>query len=93
MRFRIAFASRTMSRPSTVAVPEVGISSVVRILIVVVLPAPLGPSRPKSSPSGTASDRPSSATTSFRRRLIVPVVVRNVRWMSRSAIASTAGAY
>ena len=34
--------------------PEVGRARVVQMLMVVVLPAPLGPSRPKSSPSRTA---------------------------------------
>jgi len=76
-----------------VAVPEVGMSNVVRILMVVVLPAPFGPRRPKSSPLGTWSESPSSATTSFRRRRIVPVVTWKVRRMSRSSIAFTARAY
>ena len=38
------------SRPFNPGLPEVGGSRVVSILIVVVLPAPLGPSRPKTSP-------------------------------------------
>ena len=50
MRLRTSRASLTTSWPSTRALPEVGISSVISILIVVVLPAPFGPSRPKSSP-------------------------------------------
>ena len=57
-------ASRTTSRPSTVAVPESGLSSVVRIRTVVVLPAPLGPSKPSTVPSATVRSRPSSAVTS-----------------------------
>ena len=36
--------------------PLVGLSSVVRILIVVVLPAPLGPRKAKISPSSTAKE-------------------------------------
>jgi len=36
--------------PKTVTVPVAGLSSVVSILMVVVLPAPFGPSRPNISP-------------------------------------------
>ena len=39
------------------AVPEVGGSSVVSILMVVVLPAPLGPSKAKVSPASILSER------------------------------------
>jgi hypothetical protein len=38
--------------------PAVGSSSVMSILMVVVLPAPLGPSNPKSSPASMANDTP-----------------------------------
>ncbi len=41
----------THASVAPVAEPEVGRSSVISILIVVVLPAPFGPRRPKSSPS------------------------------------------
>ena len=47
----------TTSIPST-RVPLVGRSSVISILIVVVLPAPFGPSRPNSSPWPTSNDTP-----------------------------------
>jgi hypothetical protein len=52
---------------------DVGRSRVVRILIVVVLPAPFGPSSPKSSPGSTEKLTPRSASTSLRPRLNVPV--------------------
>ena len=39
------------SKPATEAFPEVGESNVDRIDMIVVLPAPLGPKRPKISPS------------------------------------------
>ncbi len=39
-----------MSKPLTRAMPEVGGTSVVSIRISVDLPAPFGPSRPKTSP-------------------------------------------
>jgi hypothetical protein len=55
--------------------PEVGISSVISILIVVVFPAPLGPSSPKSSPSPISKLTPRTASTSSERRLKIPVEV------------------
>ena len=55
--------------------PEVGISSVISILIVVVLPAPFGPSRPKSSPSWISKLMPRTASTSTEPRRNVPVEV------------------
>ena len=62
---RIRFVSVAMSKPKIRASPLVGSSSVVRILISVVLPAPLGPSSPKNSPGATSRSTPSSATTGF----------------------------
>jgi len=50
MRLRTSVGSRSRSTPATVAVPAVGLSSVVSIRSVVVLPAPLGPRKPTSSP-------------------------------------------
>jgi hypothetical protein len=38
------------------------------IRMVVVLPAPLGPTKPNSCPGSTVNDKPSSATTSPYRR-------------------------
>ncbi len=45
------------------AAPPSGWARVVRIFTVVDLPAPFGPSRPNTVPSGTAKERPSSACT------------------------------
>jgi predicted ATPase/DNA-binding SARP family transcriptional activator len=56
---RTATASRTVSRPRTLAVPASAACSVVRIWTVVVLPAPLGPSREKTVPTGTWKSMPS----------------------------------
>ena len=53
---RSAAASRTTSRPATRAVPPSGGSSVVRMRTAVVLPAPLGPSRPSTVPGGAEVD-------------------------------------
>ena len=58
-----------MEKPATRAVPAVGGSSVVSILIVVVLPAPLEPRRPKISPAWTDSVSPSTAVKSPKRRV------------------------
>ena len=61
---RRALAGAAMtSMPSTAAVPASGVASVVRILTVVVLPAPLGPTRAEMVPCGTLSVRPFRALT------------------------------
>ena len=49
--------------------PLVGASSVVSILIVVVLPAPLGPRKAKISPACTSNEMPSTAAKSPERLL------------------------
>ena len=48
---------------ATVAEPASGLRSVVRMRTMVVLPAPLGPSRPSTEPVGTARSTPSRAVT------------------------------
>ena len=50
------------SRPAMLARPEVGASVVVRIDTVVVFPAPLGPRRQNSCPSGTVKLMSSTAS-------------------------------
>src|SRR5216684_8962746 len=68
---RTPSGSRRISCPATRAVPEVGGVSVVSMRISVVLPAPLGPSRPKISPSVTSKLISFTATSSpnfFDRR-------------------------
>src|SRR5262249_22076319 len=54
---------RTQSTPATFAAPAVGRASPTRILMVVVLPAPLGPTKPRISPRPTDIVSPSRATT------------------------------
>ena len=49
------------------AVPEVGKMSPISILMVVVLPAPFGPTKPKISPSSTTRSRSFTACTRLRR--------------------------
>ena len=44
--------------------PEVRCETPPIIFMVVDLPAPLGPSRPKASPAGTRKEMPSTAVTS-----------------------------
>ncbi len=53
-----------MSYPATTADPAVGAASVHSILMVVVLPAPLGPRNPKISPGSTSNEIPSTAVSS-----------------------------
>src|ERR687883_1675676 len=57
-------ASRTTSKPATRAEPPSGRSSVVRMRTAVVLPAPLGPSRPSTVPFSAQRSTPSRARTS-----------------------------
>src|SRR5690606_34951392 len=58
------------------ASPQVGLSRVARILMVVVLPAPLGPMKPKQSPCWIVRLRLLSAVSSpyFLVRLIVSII-------------------
>src|SRR6188508_1991606 len=64
MRGLIASASCETSTPRTDTSPPSGWRSPSRISTVVVLPAPLGPSRPKISPLATSKSMPSTAWTS-----------------------------
>src|SRR6202022_2857899 len=68
--------ARVTSNPRTRAVPEVDVVSPSRSWIVVVLPAPFGPRRPKISPRRTSKERWSTATTSPKR------LVRLSTWMT-----------
>ena len=61
---RTSSRSRTTSWPATRALPEVGRASVQSMLIVVVLPAPLGPRKPKTSPAATSKLTPRTASIS-----------------------------
>src|SRR5580704_5579888 len=75
-RCRASFCLVCGSSPSSSIEPLVGLSSVVSILIVVVLPAPFGPRKAKISPSATSNDTSSTAVnepkdfTRFRARII-----------------------
>ena len=61
---RTALGWYCTSKPSTVAFPPVGRARVHSILIVVVLPAPLGPRKAKTSPRATENDTSFTASTS-----------------------------
>src|SRR5882757_3018135 len=71
IEFRTASGSAITSWPKTRASPASGRRIVVRIRTAVVLPAPLGPSRPNTVPGGTAKSIPSRART-FPNRLTSP---------------------
>src|SRR3954454_14231399 len=64
MAARTASASRTGSWPPTRTEPPSGRLSVHRMSTIVVLPAPLGPRRAKTDPSGTDRSMPSRTTWS-----------------------------
>ena len=63
MARRTSAGSATTSCPATVAEPDVGVSSVVSMRSVVVLPAPLGPSTATSSPGWICRSMPRTACT------------------------------
>ena len=60
-RLRAVTGSAATSMPATLALPDVGSTRVVSTPMVVVLPAPLGPSRPNTSPRSTVKEMPSTA--------------------------------
>src|ERR1017187_10236377 len=66
---RTSTASLVMEKPATRASPEEGGNSVVSILMVVVLPAPLEPSKPKTAPALTERVRESTAVNAPKRRV------------------------
>src|SRR6202012_5352764 len=61
---RTVSRSLTTSYPATLAVPELGSARVHRILMVVDLPAPFGPRKPKVSPAATSKLIPRTASIS-----------------------------
>ena len=61
MRRLISAVCSITSKPSTLAEPEVGGMRPISIRIVVVLPAPFGPRKPKISPRSTVKDTPLTA--------------------------------
>src|SRR4051794_36499434 len=61
---RTASRSVATSWPATRALPPVGRASVQSMLMVVVLPAPLGPRKPKTSPAATSKLTPRTASRS-----------------------------
>src|SRR4051812_5473353 len=63
MRRRTARGCAITSMPATSAEPESGFRRVLSTRTMVVLPAPLGPSRPSTVPLGTVRSTPSSAVT------------------------------
>jgi hypothetical protein len=72
-RLRTARLSRVMSRPNIRAFPPVGRVRPRSILIVVLLPAPLGPRNPKIEFLGTCRMSPSNAFTPLKA-LLYPCV-------------------
>ena len=70
---RTALGSPRTLLPPTNASPAVTEVNVVNILMVVVLPAPLGPSRLKTSPSSTANDTPSTTLAEGGKVFVSPL--------------------
>src|SRR5450631_4202788 len=94
MERRTSTARLVMEKPATRASPEEGGRSVVSILIVVVLPAPLEPSKPKTSPAFTDRVRASTAVNAPKRReralvsRTVSLIRENSRLVSRADVVS-----
>src|SRR5712692_1701102 len=84
MRRRVARSP--IGEPSTQASPPLGGISPSISFTAVVLPAPLGPRKPKTSPGGTVMVRPASATLSPKR------LDSSTQWMAGEAAAAVAAA-
>src|SRR4051794_39602292 len=82
--------SATTSTPPTMARPPVGTTRVVSMPTVVVLPAPLGPSSPKISPSCTPRSRLSTALRPPGYTLVRPSVVITSRPAGPPGLARSA---
>src|SRR5579884_1150460 len=79
-----------ISCPATQARPEVGGRRVVSILIMVLLPAPFGPTRPKISPGRTAMETASTAPGSPERRVSAAVRIAALDTCAPSAACGAA---
>lgn len=80
MRARAFLRCVDREAPPTEIVPESGSKTPITILMVVVLPAPLGPKRPTISPGRTQKDTPSTAATVanlLRSESIVKTSIKN----------------
>ena len=60
----LALAPCSKSKPATLTRPDVFFRRVLKILMVVLFPAPLGPKKPKNSPRPTVKLMPERALTS-----------------------------
>src|SRR5437870_12281840 len=67
-RRRTRSGSFTQEKPSTKASPAVGRSSVARIRMLVVFPAPFGPMKPKTCPRPTSNDTSCTARVVPKKR-------------------------
>ena len=90
MDFLTHEGSLMQSKPLMEALPEVGASSVQRMLMVVVLPAPLGPRKPKMVPSSTSNETSFTAVidpnlfvrpSTFMMDIYSPYCARRLRLM------------
>src|SRR5208337_2895892 len=91
MRARTPSGSRSSSRPATRTRPLVGGRNPVIIRIVVVFPAPLGPRKPNTSPSGTKKET-SSTTFLSTNRFVSPStsITRHLRSLRLETVAPLA---
>src|ERR1022692_2868070 len=89
MARRTSTAWFVIEKPATCASPEEGGNRVVSILMVVVLPAPLEPSKPKTSPALTEKVSASTAVNAPKRRVSVLTskTMSLIRKLDRSAVS------
>src|SRR5581483_10486766 len=78
------------SRPRISMRPELGASNPVSILMVVDLPAPLGPRNPKNCPGATRKSTPSTAMSSPKRRVSACVQMVGARVIQHPNLAQSA---
>ena len=84
---RACSGSLITSTSETMAVPESGTNKVVKTRTAVVLPAPFGPSNPKTLPCSTFKLSPSRAVTSpyFFTKLVASIAIGKILLNSLSA--------
>lgn len=94
MRFRTSSGDFMTSNPATLAEPIVGRSKVVSIFIVVLFPAPFGPSRPNTEPAATVKSTLLTAVKVPNRHVSAIVsmaggILRYVSWLDEIVLEST----
>src|SRR5512140_1338435 len=83
MEERTRSGSVAQSKPAIEALPDEGESSVQRMLMVVVLPAPFGPRKPKTSPSSTSKEIVSTAVRDLNCLVRLLTLMMDISYSSK----------